>query len=127
MIYFQKVTLTPKLLTNIGRYGCLVTNEVIIQGIDELDVKTLRKIISYFAHVKSLTINIEKEIGIDGCTIRFDKSVDLNEISLRSHSTKIILEGYFDSNSPKENFDHREVFERGDLRSKFVTLRQRRV
>ena len=83
MINFAYVALTPKLLTNIGRYGCLVTNEVIIEGIDELDFKTLRKMVSYFTHLKLLIIEIGKGIDTeDGCTIRFGKKVDLKELRL---------------------------------------------
>ena len=84
MINIPYIALTSKLLTNIGRYGCLVTNEVEIQGIDKPDFKTLRKIISKFIHVKRLTIKIRNEIDLeDGCTIHFDKKVNLKEVSLR--------------------------------------------
>ena len=83
MINFAYVALTPKLLTNIGRYGCLVTNKATIQGIGELDLKTLRKMVSYFTHLKLLIIEIGKGIDIeDGCTIRFGKKVDLKELRL---------------------------------------------
>ena len=101
MIKFPSIALTPKLLTNIGRYGCLVTYEVTIQGIDELDLKTLRKMVSYFTHVERLTIKIKKGIDIeDGCTIRFDKKVNLKELRLIIWSTKIILKGHSTINSP---------------------------
>ena len=108
MINIPYIALTSKLLTNIGRYGCLVTNEVTIQGIDELDLKTLRKIISYFTHVERLTIKIKKGIDIeDGCTIHFDKKVNLKKISLRlqstrSRSTIIISKDHSSINSPME-------------------------
>ena len=108
MINIPSRALTSKLLTNIGRYECLVTNEVTIQGIDELDFKTLRRIISKFTHVKRLTIKIRNEIDLeDGCTIHFDKEVNLKKISLRlqstrSRSTIIISKDHSSINSPME-------------------------